>query len=69
MSLPPGVQLDLGATAKAWCADRAAAAAAAATGAGVLVGLGGDLAMAGPPPPEGWVVRVADDHAADPEAG
>ncbi len=67
--LPPGVQLDLGATAKAWCADRAAAAAANATGGGVLVGLGGDLAMVGAPPPEGWVVRVTDDHATDPELG
>ena len=57
-----GVQLDLGATAKAWCADRAAVRAAAATGAGVLVGLGGDIATAGPPPAGGWVVRIADRH-------
>jgi thiamine biosynthesis lipoprotein len=69
VSLPPDVQLDLGATAKAWCADRAAAAAAAATGAGVLIGLGGDLAIAGSPPPDGWVVRIAEDHRVDPETG
>ena len=43
-----GVELDLGATAKAWCADRAAAAAAARCGTGVLVSLGGDIAVAGP---------------------
>jgi thiamine biosynthesis lipoprotein len=67
VALPPGVQLDLGATAKAWCADRAAAAAAGATGGGVLVSLGGDLGVVGTPPPEGWVVRVTDDHSADPE--
>ena len=42
--VPRGVQLDLGATAKAWCADRAAEDAAAATGVGILVGLGGDIA-------------------------
>ncbi len=58
--VPPGVQIDLGATAKALAADRAAAAIAAATGAGVLVDLGGDIAVSGPPPPSGWRVRVVD---------
>jgi len=68
ITLPEGVELDLGATAKALCADRSAGAAFAATGLGVLVGLGGDLAVAGPPPDDGWSVRVADDHAAGPDA-
>jgi thiamine biosynthesis lipoprotein len=64
-----GVRLDLGATAKALAADRAAAAASlAAAGAGVLVGLGGDIATAGPPPEGGWRVRVTDDHRAGVEA-
>lgn len=58
------VELDLGATAKALASDRAAAAAHAACDCGVLVSLGGDLALAGPPPAEGWPVRIADDHAA-----
>jgi thiamine biosynthesis lipoprotein len=67
--LPRGVLLDLGATAKALAADRAAAAAtAAAPGAGVLVNLGGDIAVAGPAPSSGWAVRVADDHQAPPGA-
>jgi thiamine biosynthesis lipoprotein len=61
-----GVVLDLGATAKAHAADRAAARAAAATGCGVLVGLGGDIAVSGPPPAGGWRVRVTDDHRAGP---
>src|SRR5213076_493676 len=39
----------------------------AAPGAGVLVNLGGDIATAGPPPVEGWLVRVADDHRASPD--
>ncbi len=69
IQVPPGVLLDLGATAKALCADRAAAAINAATGAGVLVSLGGDLSVAGPAPDEGWIVRVTHDHAAPPEAG
>jgi len=69
VSLPAGVALDLGATAKAWCADRAAAAAADAVGAGVLVGLGGDIAMAGPEPLGGWAVRIEDDHRVDPTCG
>jgi thiamine biosynthesis lipoprotein len=60
--VPRGVELDLGATAKAWCADRAASAAAAATGSGVLVSLGGDVAVAGPAPAGGWPVAVGDDH-------
>jgi FAD:protein FMN transferase len=57
-------QLDLGATAKAWAADRCAEQIAAALGCGVLVSLGGDVAVAGPPPPEGWRIRVTDDSAA-----
>jgi FAD:protein FMN transferase len=62
--LASGVSLDLGATAKALAADRAAAAAHDAAGCGVLVSLGGDLAIVGPPPEAGWRVRVTDDHRA-----
>ena len=61
--VPVGVELDLGATAKAFACDRAATAAAAVAG-GALVGLGGDLAVAGELPAGGWPVRIADDHAA-----
>jgi thiamine biosynthesis lipoprotein len=68
VTVPNEVQLDLGATAKAWCADRAASAAADATGAGVLVSLGGDVATAGEAPPGGWTVLVTDDHAAPTDA-
>ena len=56
------VRLDLGATAKALAADRAAAEASAAAGCGVLVFFGGDLAIAGPAPAEGPMIRVTDDH-------
>jgi thiamine biosynthesis lipoprotein len=62
LRLAPGTRLDLGATAKALAADRAATAAHAACGAGVLVGLGGDVAVAGPAPGEGWPVGIADGH-------
>jgi thiamine biosynthesis lipoprotein len=65
---PAGVELDLGSTAKAWAADDAAITIAGATGAGVLVSLGGDIAIAGPGPAGGWPVRVSDDHAAPPGA-
>jgi FAD:protein FMN transferase len=61
--VPDGVEVDLGATAKALAADRCAAAAAEATGSGVLVGLGGDIAVAGDAPADGWAVGIADDHA------
>ena len=57
-----GVILDLGATAKALGADRAAAAAAEAAECGAIVGLSGDVAAAGPPPTGGWRVRITDDH-------
>jgi thiamine biosynthesis lipoprotein len=67
--LPAGIRLDLGATAKALAADRAAAAAArAGGGAGVLVSLGGDIALGGPAPAAGWAVHVAEDHRAGPDA-
>jgi thiamine biosynthesis lipoprotein len=65
--LSNGAQLDLGATAKAWAADRCAEIIVAETGSGVLVSLGGDIAAAGPPPADGWQARVTD-HAAGPEA-
>jgi thiamine biosynthesis lipoprotein len=60
LTVPAGVRLDLGATAKAWAADDAATGLAAQFGCGVLVGLGGDLAMAGPAPDGGWPIRVQD---------
>jgi len=65
--VPDGVELDFGATAKALCVDRAADAIGRATGVGVLVGLGGDLAVGGPLREPGWSVHVTDDHAADPD--
>jgi thiamine biosynthesis lipoprotein len=63
-----GVRLDLGATAKALAPDRAAAAAEAETGCGVLVSLGGDIAIAGAAPQAGWRVRVTDDHRSGADA-
>jgi thiamine biosynthesis lipoprotein len=60
--LPRGIRIDLGATAKALAADRAARRAARAAGCGVLVSLGGDVAVAGEAPEGGWRVALADDH-------
>jgi thiamine biosynthesis lipoprotein len=62
--VPVGCELDLGATAKALAADRAARIAAARVGSGVLVSLGGDVAVSGEPPATGWSIRIADDHRA-----
>jgi len=62
--LPRGVKLDLGATAKAWAADRASRAVHEATGLGVLVSLGGDISTCGQAPAGGWNVHVTDDHRA-----
>lgn len=78
LRLPAGVLLDLGATAKGLGADRAARAAMCAISAGepavaadvaatarrgVLVELGGDIAVAGTPPRGGWPVTVAGPAA------
>jgi thiamine biosynthesis lipoprotein ApbE len=61
LTVPAGVQLDLGATVKGWAADCSAAKIADRLGCGVLVSLGGDTAVAGPPPNEaGWPIRVQD---------
>jgi FAD:protein FMN transferase len=62
VTVPAGVEIDLGATAKALAADRAARDAAGAAACGVLVSLGGDLAVAGDVPDGGWPVLVTDDH-------
>jgi thiamine biosynthesis lipoprotein ApbE len=63
--IPRGVEMDLGATAKALTSDLAAAAALARIGGGgVLVSLGGDIAVAGEAPGEGWLIQASEDSAA-----
>jgi thiamine biosynthesis lipoprotein ApbE len=65
LRLPRGVELDLGATAKALASDLSAAAASKASGgAGALVSLGGDISVAGEPPPGGWPVQASEDSSA-----
>ncbi|MFF2051966.1 FAD:protein FMN transferase [Leifsonia sp. NPDC058194] len=59
LHLPPGLRLDLGASAKAHAADRIAHLVADATGTSVLVSLGGDLATAGSSRRR-WEVLVQD---------
>jgi FAD:protein FMN transferase len=68
LKIPRGVKLDLGATAKAWAADRATRAVHEATGCGVLVSLGGDISTAGSAPAHGWAIHVTDDHRGGPDA-
>ncbi|WP_168929661.1 FAD:protein FMN transferase [Nocardioides sp. GY 10127] len=55
--VPVGTTLDLGATAKAWCADLAVAAFAAAGLRGAVASVGGDLRTFGE---RSWTVRVAE---------
>jgi thiamine biosynthesis lipoprotein len=62
--IPRGVRLDLGSTAKALAADRSAARIERAVGSGVLVSLGGDVAVSGGPPPGGWAVGIARESSA-----
>jgi thiamine biosynthesis lipoprotein len=61
--IPRGVRLDLGSTAKALAADRAAARIADGIGGGALVSLGGDVAVAGPSPAGGWAVGIARESS------
>ena len=65
IKIPAEVVLDLGATAKALAADRAAIRIAAALNCGVLVNLGGDIRIAGEPPDHGWLVGIADNRGFD----
>jgi thiamine biosynthesis lipoprotein len=60
-TIPPGVILDLGATAKAIACDRCAERVHSVTGSGVLINLGGDIATAGPAPEGSWRVLVQDE--------
>lgn len=60
LTVPSGVELDLGATAKALAADRAASRISRICDCGVLVSLGGDIAVAGRPPAGRWSVRVQE---------
>ena len=65
--IPAGVELDLGATGKGLAADLCAGAGLRALPprSGILVSLGGDIALAGVPPPEGWVIQVAESSDAE----
>ncbi len=56
LRLPAGVRLDLGATAKGLGADRCVRACP--SDGGVLVSLGGDIAIGGAPPRGGWPIDV-----------
>jgi FAD:protein FMN transferase len=67
VSVAPGSLLDLGATAKALTADRAAASIARRTGSGALVSIGGDVAVCGDHPENGWAVGIAASSGASPE--
>jgi FAD:protein FMN transferase len=64
LTVPVGISLDLGATAKAWTADHAARTLAERYRTGVLVELGGDLAVAGDRP-GGWCIQVAERAGGD----
>jgi thiamine biosynthesis lipoprotein len=61
--VPEGIHIDLGATAKALVADRAARRIGECVDAGVLVSVGGDVATAGVAPEGGWAVGIAVDSS------
>ncbi|MEQ6901668.1 FAD:protein FMN transferase [Nocardioides sp. YIM 152588] len=57
VSVPAGLALDLGSTAKAWTADEAARRVAATLGVPALVSIGGDVASSGE---HSWPVLVSE---------
>jgi thiamine biosynthesis lipoprotein ApbE len=65
ITVPGEVMLDLGATAKALAADRAAVRIAASLHCGTVVNLGGDIRAAGAPPDEGWSIGIVDNRGFD----
>ncbi len=58
--LTPGTLLDLGATAKAYAADKAAKSIVDSFGGGALVSIGGDISISGETLPGGFIVGVAE---------
>ena len=62
LRLPAGTSIDLGASGKAWAADRAAITVAEAFGVAVAVDCGGDIAVCGLAPDGGWPIRVSADE-------
>ena len=64
--IPAGVAIDLGATAKAWAADRAARAAARRARLRRARRPRRGHRHLGPAPASGWQIRVTDDHRSDP---
>ena len=65
ITVPGEVMLDLGATAKALAADRAAVRIAVSLNCGTVVNLGGDIRAAGVPPDEGWRIGIVDNREFD----
>src|ERR1700688_1269237 len=61
--VPRGTHIDLGASAKAFVADRAARLIAHGGHTGVLVSIGGDVAAAGTAPDGGWALGIAADSS------
>lgn len=66
VSIPAGVHVDLGSSGKAFAADRSAVRIADALDCGVLVNLGGDVAVAVHPPSGGWGIGIAPVCTAPP---
>jgi thiamine biosynthesis lipoprotein len=67
--LPAGTALDLGGVAKGWTVDRAALDAVAAGLPWALIDAGGDIRVAGEPPPGGIEIAVEDPEAVETDVG
>jgi thiamine biosynthesis lipoprotein len=65
VTVPSGIGLDPGGIGKGLAADLVATAAVDLGADGAMVSLGGDLRVAGAPPPEGWEIEL-DHHLVAP---
>jgi FAD:protein FMN transferase len=60
LTLPGGHRLELWPIARAWAADRIAEACNKQLGIGCLINLGGDIAVSGELPTNGWRIEIED---------
>ena len=67
--LPAGTALDLGGVAKGWTVDRAALDAVATGLPWALIDAGGEIRLAGEPPPRGVEIAVEDPEAVETDVG
>lgn len=68
VTVPRGVIFDLGATGKAFLADRIRSQVESDTGEKILINLGGDISASYLPEGDYWQINITDDHSLNPDS-